>query len=425
MMNETTAVIMAGGLGTRIASVYADIPKPLIPVAGKPVLQYNIEALSRQGYKRIVLVLCHLADKIFDYFGDGHNYDVEIKYFIEKSPLGTAGALTYLEEMVSDDFFLLNGDAIMNIDFRRFEEYHRLKGGLATIFTHPNSHPYDSALIEVDEDMAVTKWWDKSRNSSLYFNRVNAGVHILNKSVISNLTRGERADLDRDVLSPLIGGRELFAYDSTEYVRDMGTPERLREVENDVIRGVVAARNLGNKQKAVFLDRDGTINIYKNFITVPDEMELISGTAEAIKKINNSEYLTIVVTNQPVIARGECTEEELRLIHKKLQTLLGNEGAFYDDLFYCPHHPDRGFAGEIAELKIDCECRKPKPGLLYKAAERYNIDLKESFMIGDSKRDVDAGINAGCKPILIGEGISGVSCPVYKDLLAAVNDIIN
>ncbi len=424
MMRETTAVIMAGGFGTRIASVYADIPKPLIPIAGKPVLQHNIEALAEQGYRRFVLVLCHMADKIINYFGDGYDFGVEIKYFVEKSPLGTAGALPYVKEMVSDDFLLLNGDAIINIDFGRFEEYHRLRGGMATIFTHPNSHPYDSALIEVDENMTVTRWVEKGKAGSEYFNRVNAGVHIINKRVVSDLKQGRRADLDRDVLAPLIRDGKLFAYDSTEYVRDMGTPERLKAVENDVIMGVTEARNLKNKQKAIFLDRDGTINVYRNFITKPDELELIPGTAEAVRRINNSAYLTIIITNQPVIARGECSEEGLILIHKRLQTLLGNLGAFYDDLFYCPHHPDRGFAGEVPELKIDCECRKPKPGLLYKAAEKYNIDLKESFMIGDSERDIKAGINAGCRPILIGEGIAGISCPVYKDLAGAINHIL-
>lgn len=418
------AVIMAGGFGTRITSVYADIPKPLIPIEGKPVLQYAIENLASQGYRQIVLVLCHMADKIKDYFGDGDSLGVEIEYFVEESPLGTAGALAYLGDVFSDDFFLLNGDAVTDIDFKRFEEYHRAKGGLATILTHPNSHPYDSALIETDRDMAVTKWIQKGNASCLYFNRVNAGVHILNRAAISCLVRGKRADLDKEVLSPLICEKKLFAYDSTEYVRDMGTPDRLEKVSQDIKNGVAGARNLKNKQKAVFLDRDGTINLYKGFITRSDELELIPGAAEALKKINNSPYLAIIITNQPVIARGECTEEGLDLIHKKLQTLLGNEGAFYDDLFYCPHHPDKGYAGEVPELKFDCECRKPKPGLLFKAAEKYNVDLEKSFMIGDSERDVEAGVSAGCKPILIGEGASGSVCPVYSDLLSAVNDIL-
>lgn len=424
MQKDMKAVIMAGGGGTRIASVYADIPKPLIPIEGKPVLQYIIENLASQGYRQIMLVLCHMADKIKDYFGNGRQFGVEITYFLESSPLGTAGALACLESSLSDDFFVLNGDVIIDIDFNRLEEYHRSKKGLATILTHPNSHPYDSALIETDQDMAVTRWIEKGSVGGLYYNRVNAGVHVLNRCAISPLIPGERSDLDRDVLSRLIDNKKLFAYDSTEYVRDMGTPERLKKVSEDVRNGIVKARNFKNKQRAVFLDRDGTINVYRGLITEPDELELIPGAAEALKRINDSPYLAIIITNQPVIARGDCTEGELALIHKKLQTLLGNEGAFYDALYYCPHHPDKGFAGEVAELKFDCECRKPKPGLLFEAAKKYNIDLKESYMIGDSGRDVQAGMSAGCKSVFIGDKDMGYGCPVYDSLLSAIIDIL-
>lgn len=123
--------------------------------------------------------------------------------------------------------------------------------------------------------------------------------------------------------------------------------------------------------------------------------------AEAIRKINESGYLAIVVTNQPVIARGEVSFEELEEIHNKMETLLGKEGAYLDAIYYCPHHPHRGYEGERPELKIDCDCRKPKPGMLFKAAEDFNIDLSQSWMIGDGENDVKAGINAGCKTVLL------------------------
>ena len=169
----------------------------------------------------------------------------------------------------------------------------------------------------------------------------------------------------------------------------------------DYMTGVVSAKNLSNKQKAIFLDRDGTINVYKGFLRNIDDYEMLDGVAEAIKKINESGYLCIVVTNQPVIARGEVTVEELDEIHKKLETLLGLEGAYIDGLYYCPHHPHKGYEGEIPELKIECDCRKPKPGMLLNAAKDYNIDLSKSWMVGDGENDVKAGIAAGCKTALI------------------------
>ena len=391
------AVIMAGGKGTRIASVANDIPKPMIQICDKPILQYQIECLEKQNIKDITLVIGHLGNVIRDYFGDGSGFNVHISYIEEKEPLGTAGALYYLKDVIHDDFLLLNGDIIFDVDFERFMAYHKEKGGYATIFTHPNNHPYDSGLVVTDKEGIVTKWMHKEDERSIYKNRVNAGLHILSVKLLDLFQEARKTDLDRDVLKKLISERRLVAYDSPEYVRDMGTPERYQMVTKDIKSGLVSSKNLKNKQKAVFLDRDGTINIYKGFIQDPQDMELIPGIADTIRKINESGYLAIVVTNQPVIARGECTVEELEHIHEKMETLLGKEGAYIDDLFYCPHHPDKGFEGERIEYKIVCDCRKPKPGMLLQAAERYNIDLEASYMVGDDDRDMEAGRQAGCK----------------------------
>lgn len=194
----------------------------------------------------------------------------------------------------------------------------------------------------------------------------------------------------------------MFCYDSPEYIKDMGTPERYQQVKRDFRNGLVHERNLRHKQKAIFLDRDGTINKYVGFLRNIDDFELLPKSADAIREINKSGYLAIVVTNQPVIARGEVTPGELQNIHNKMETLLGKERAYLDGIYYCPHHPNGGYPGEVPELKIDCGCRKPKPGMLLQAAEDFNIDLSESWMIGDGENDVLAGRNAGCHTALIG-----------------------
>lgn len=390
------AVIMAGGKGTRIASIANDIPKPMIRICGKPVLQYQIECLEKQDITKITLVIGHLGSCIKEYFGDGSRFNVQVTYIEEKEPLGTAGALYYLKDTVHDDFLLINGDIIFDVDFGRFLRFHREKAVCATIFTHPNDHPYDSGLVAVDRDGYVTKWMHREDERGTYKNRVNAGLHILSAELLEMFQEAKRTDLDRDILKTLIPQRQLAAYDSPEYVRDMGTPERCDRVATDIRRGLVEAKNLKNRQRAVFLDRDGTINVYKGLISRVQDLELIPNIAETIRKINESGYLAIVVTNQPVIARGDCTVEELERIHEKLETLLGQEGAYIDDIFYCPHHPDKGFAGERPEYKIACGCRKPKPGMLLQAAEKYNIDLAQSYMVGDDERDMEAGRQAGC-----------------------------
>ena len=323
----------------------------------------------------------------------------------EEEPLGTAGALYYLKDSLTDDFLLINGDVIFDINVERMYLYHRKHMGIATIFTHPNSHPYDSGIIVTDQDGCVQDWLHKESKRLWYQNRVNAGIHMLSPKIFDEnyglYQSLKKMDLDRDVLKPLILKKKLYAYDSSEYVKDMGTPDRLIQVDKDIQSGKVKAKNLSKKQRAVFLDRDGTINKYVGFLRDIDEFELLPGVGEAIKAMNEMGYLVIVVSNQPVIARGEVSEEELSEIHNKMETLLGEKGAYVDAIYYCPHHPDKGYTGERAELKIDCSCRKPKPGMLLQAAKEFNVDLSQSWMAGDSEVDVIAGKRAGCKTVYL------------------------
>lgn len=415
-------VIMAGGRGTRIAEVNSVVPKPMIPIMDKPILEYEIECLKKQGLTDIILVVGYLGKIIQDYFGNGEKFGVHIEYIVEEKPLGTAGALYLLKNKIQDDFALLNGDIIFDVDFSRFYAAHKQHGGIATILTHPNDHPYDSGIIIVDNEGKVLNWLHKEDERLWYRNRVNAGIHILSPRVFERFTELKKTDLDREVLKPLISEKELYVYDSPEYIKDMGTPERYYAVIDDMKSGKVESKNLSNKQRAIFLDRDGTVNEYVGFLRNIDEFRLIDGVSEAIKKINESGYLAIVVSNQPVIARGEVSLDELQEIHNKLETLLGRNGAYVDAIYYCPHHPDTGYEGERLEYKIDCECRKPKPGMLLKAAEDYNVDLSQSWMIGDSKNDIEAGLAAECHVAYIGREEFGVQS--YSSLLEFVNDIM-
>lgn len=415
------AVIMAGGRGTRISSVVSDIPKPMIKIESKPVLEHEIECLRDQGFTDLIITVSHLGHIIMDYFGDGEKFGVHIEYFNEKEPLGNAGALFKIKDKLKEDFLLLNADAVFDVDFNRMVRYHKEKNALVTLFTHPNSHPYDSGLLIADDNKAVLKWLAKEdERPKWYRNRVNAGLHVVSPEIFSVVeidadkigTIGEydkiiKVDLDRQLLKPLAGTGKMFCYDSPEYVKDMGTPERYESVCRDFHDGKVQAKNLSNKQNAVFLDRDGTLNKYVGFLSDIDDFELLDGVTDAIKAINNSGHLAIVITNQPVIARGEVTVSQLEEIHNKMETLLGLEGAYIDAIYYCPHHPHKGYGGEIPELKFDCDCRKPKPGMLMQAAKEFNIDLSNSWMVGDSENDIQCGLNAGCKTAMIGNGDFG------------------
>lgn len=469
------AVIMAGGEGSRLRSISGDLPKPMVAVCGKPILQYQIENLKENGILDIILVIGHLGQAIRDYFGDGSRFGVHIQYYFEDHPMGTAGALYELRETLSENFLLLMGDLMLDVDFQRFAAFHQGCGGLVTLFVHPNAHPYDSDIIEMNTAEKLSDYDEahcgeacsgqeygepadayaharvtgvlgkKDPRPAFYHNQVNAGIYMLSPEALlrmkepksgeaieqelsearrrnpalsaekeKKIRKSGKIDLDKDLIRPLIAEGKVYAYRSTEYVKDMGTPDRYEAVQHDLENGTVASRNLQRPQKCIFLDRDGTINRLNGFVRTPEELQLLPGAAEAISRINRSEYLCIVITNQPVVARGECSLSGLDQIHAKLETELGKAGAYIDGLYFCPHHTDKGFAGEVPELKFCCRCRKPKPGMLLKAAKEYHIDLANSWFIGDSAQDVACGKAAGTKTVLLSEqaeNAAGDGCP--------------
>ena len=435
MKNIDVAVIMAGGKGSRLLSITNDeIPKPMVPVDGKPLLEYQVEKLKAYGIKKIVMIVGHLGEKIVDYFKEGKDFGVEIDYIFEKEPLGTAGAFYYLKDKTdAKDFMLIFGDIFFDMDFDRMEDFHFKNSALTTLLAHPNGHPYDSDLIQTDDTGRVIGF-DSKHNVRDYWcdNMVNAGMYIINKRLLDLVKEPVKTDFEKDILANQVKlGANIYAYHTPEYVKDVGTVDRINATVEELKSGLIQSKNLKNKQRAIFLDRDGTMNVSKGFISKADDLELIPGTIDAIKAINKSGALAIVITNQPVIARGECSFGELHNIHNKLKTLLGEKGAFVDDIFYCPHHPDKGFEGEVPELKFDCECRKPKTGMIDEAVKKYNIDLSKSYMVGDSTMDLETARNAGIKSVLVNTGFAGNdgkydrSCDIEADnLFDAVEKII-
>lgn len=426
---------MAGGKGTRLASVTGDlIPKPMVKIAGLPLLEYQIRLLIRYHVEEIIIIVGFLGESIKAYFADGSRLGIKIRYIEEKHARGTGGSLRFLSEIINEDFLLIFGDLLADISISKMLEFHKEKKALVTLFAHPNSHPYDSDLLLVNEGDIVIGYSDKKDVRDRYFrNLVNAGVYIVSPVVFTKLPEREMADLERDIVFPLCGmNSSVFAYRSSEYVRDIGTPERLLEAEKDMQNGIVAAKNLDNYQKCVFLDRDGTLNRLNGLVYKSEQLALEEGVTEAVKAINKSVYLAVVITNQPVVARGLCSETDVAHIHHKLETLLGEKGAYVDGIYYCPHHPDRGFERENLDYKIPCHCRKPDTGMIEESVRRFNIDTKESYMVGDTTVDIQMGKNAGLKTILVLSGEGGrdkkyavKSDYVCRDLREAVNIIVN
>lgn len=400
-----TAIILAGGKGTRLSKLRNDIPKPMMPILGKPILQYQVELLKKHGFEKVWFIVNHLYEHIESHFGHGENFGIDIEYYVEPAPLGTVGGVKALQSKLDQPFLVLYGDVLMDMDLSRLIAFHESKGADATLVVHPNDHPYDSDLLDVSDEDKVTAFYAKPHPEGLrYRNLVNAAAYVFNPVVFDYLTEGVKADFGKDIFPSLHQHLDVYAYNTPEYLKDMGTPDRLHKVEEALRSGKVAARNLNQLQKCVFLDRDGVVNIDTDLIHRPEDFELYPYAADSIKRLNKMGFLVVIVTNQSVIARGLCTLEELGNIHKKMETELGADGAFVEAIYFCPHHPHGGFEGEIKEYKVQCECRKPSPGMLLQAQERYNIDLGQSYLIGDSPRDIEAGANAKVTTIRVKTG---------------------
>jgi histidinol-phosphate phosphatase family protein len=404
------AVILGGGKGTRLRERLGELPKPMVDMCGKPLLERQVELLRSHKFHDILLLLGYNPRSIMDYFGDGAKFGVRIRYAVEQSPLGSAGAVLDAFNQLEDQILILYGDTALNVDLKRFWSLHSAKGADASLFVHPNDHPHDSDLVEADDSGKILAFHSYPRQPGRnYANLVNAALYVMRKEALGRWrTLKPPLDFGRE-LFPLMAqaGQNLVAYRSREYIKDVGTPERLESAENDLRSGRIPSASFATPARAVFLDRDGTINEEVNRVSDPAQFKLLPGVAPAIRKLNRSGYVVVVVTNQPVIARGDCTEETLREINNKMETQLGEAGAYIDAIYYCPHHPDKGFPGERSELKFVCSCRKPAPGLVDAACRDMNLDRGSSWLIGDSDVDVKTAMRAGIRSVLVETGHVG------------------
>ena len=428
-------VILSGGFGTRMSHIFPDTPKPLIPVSGTPILEHIINECAKYGLTKILLVLHFGEDKIRQYFGSGKKFGVEITYYTEKEPLGTGGALLSVKSLLAPKFLVLYADVYCEVNLANFMDFHKKSNSSVSILVHPNSHPHDSDLVVLDDNNRVIEISaHPHKDPQSMSNLVNAAMYVFNQDILFDVNiKHSKFDIAQDLFPALLKiNAHIVGYQTVEYLKDMGTPDRLLSVELDIANEVCSSRSDNVKRKAVFLDRDGTLNKPYGYISSPDDLELLDGAADAVSLLNKSPFLGICVTNQPVISRGECSFAEMQAIHSKLDYLLGKGGAYLDRLYYCPHHPDKGFKGEVEDLKIDCDCRKPKPGLFHLAKKHLNISLTDSWIIGDRTADLASAKNFGGFSALVLSGDAGQDFKYQSrpnistlDIYTAVEFILN
>jgi NDP-sugar pyrophosphorylase family protein len=294
-------VILAGGKGSRIASLQEQMqnyPKTMFPLGGKPILEHQIELGKKYGFKKVLLLVGYRAEMIEQYFKDGSTFGMEISYQKEDVPLGTAGALLSAFDKLEETFILMYGDTALNVNLERFLQFHQGKKADISLFVHPNDHPYDSDLVDVGIDSRVLGLHSYPHPQGVYLpNLVNAALYVINRSVLAPyIAHIEKNDLAKHLFPKMLKqGSVFFGYKSIEYIKDMGTEDRFEKVNRDFQNGKIQKTD---PAPAVFLDRDGTLIKYVPFLNTPEQLELFPQVGAALKKLNNSEYRTALITNQ-------------------------------------------------------------------------------------------------------------------------------
>jgi mannose-1-phosphate guanylyltransferase/phosphomannomutase len=393
------AAIIAGGLGTRAAAMTADlIPKALLPVAGVPIIFRQMRVLRREGVTRLSVLAGHLGDRMGPALEpEAAALGLALQIIVEPKPLGTAGCLTALDPG-AQQMLIVYGDMLFDIALAPLREFHRRKNALLTIVAHANDHPRSSDLI-VERGGLVQEILPHGRpRPHDHRNLVPAGLYLAAPAFFAELEPRTSADMINDVLPRLIAaGLPIAAYNTPEYLRDIGSPARHALAECDLQAGGVEARNSAHPRPAIFFDCDGVLNEEPGDpgIVTSDQVKMVPGAGAALRRARLAGLLTVAVTNRPQVAKGLVTLEGLDHVLGRLEALLAEDGGVLDRIYFCPHYPQSGFAGEIAALKVRCECRKPGTLMLRQALADLPIDRLRSMLIGDSLRDIGAARGIG------------------------------
>lgn len=370
----TQAVILAGGLGTRLKPFTNTAPKPMYPINNIPFIDYLIRQMKNFGMEEVLLLLGYLPEKIMDYLGDGSRYGLIINYDITPVDYDTGMRIKHAVSQIEDEFLLLYCDNYCPINYSKlFAEFCNNKAKIQ-ITAYSNRDNYTKSNLHITDNGLVTIYDKKRTEPNLQ--GVDIGYALVDKSVVSLIPEGN-CNFEAEVYPQLVEQNKLFATMTEHQYYSVGSFERIKFTEE-----------FFKPKRVVFLDRDGTINkrpARACYIEKPEEFVWLPGAIEAINILKKNEFLVIIITNQPGIARGNLTEEMLNCIHEKMHADLLKNGTDVDDIFYCPHNWDDG-----------CFCRKPNPGMLFEAQKKYSLNLSGCYLIGDDERDIAAGEVAGC-----------------------------
>ncbi len=410
MIEDITVVIAIGGEGTRLKNISGEIPKPLFPICGISTLERALNELEKYGFKKVILSTCFRKELFKDFIKNKFFNFEELIIFEEEFPLGECGSLWKIKDQLSSKTLFINGDLIFSLDFKKLCKYDKNLSADITLVTHPSSHPEDSDMISAPNGSYIEKLFFKDRDFKkdkckplLGF----SGISLFKTSIID-----EFKPLNNQTKNSLFGfliknafenKKKIFSYNTSEYIKDMGTEKRYLEVSKAINTDILNKKNYNNSQKALLLDRDNTLVkcSLKDYILSLDQIEFLDNNIRKLAILSKEFSIVCIVTNQPQIAMNKLSLKDLEAINNHIIHYCREKSLFIDTVSWCPHHPHKGYESENEILKNDCFCRKPKPGMILELAYEKNIDLKKSLFIGDSITDEEAAKSAGCKFINI------------------------
>lgn len=380
------AAILIGGKGTRLGDAVRDTPKPLLEVCGRPFVEHVMLNLRRFGFTEFVLLAGYQSEVVYKKYAAQSTFAQElqatIKVVVEPSPMGTGGALKYAKEHLQEEFLLLNGDSIFDFNYLDLSNCTRDNepgNWLCRVALLPVQSATRYGFVELD-DARISAFREKP--SAPQSGLINSGVYWI-KTEMLNTIQASPCSLEQEVFPRLAKEGRMIGRAYHGFFIDIGIPEDLEAARAHLIDNL--------RKPAAFLDRDGTLNHDDGYTHKIEEFRWIDGAGAAIKKLNDAGYLVFIVTNQAGIARGYYKADSVDALHEWMSSELADIGAHIDDIRYCPHHPE----GTVPELSKACDCRKPNTGMLKSLIKQWDPIISQSFMLGDTDKDAEAGIAVG------------------------------